>query len=508
MNIWRTLFWKEAHEQKWKLLALCSIVVSILIAGSIGDRWDGYDLALVTVVYGYALVGPLFVAMNVGSGERSNGSIAFVNAMPILTWKYGVVRILVGWLVLVTPLIAIALFSQLYVGLTGTHGSKILGQLAGQLGVSVNVAAVVMTTLAVGISTNIYAWILLATVNQKTELRAGLIGLVTTVLILLTAIWTVDHDAGSGTSIIHEVCTWILMAGSGTLWTMRYNDGNYLASTHLESVIVHAMVIGGLLTLTARRYGQQPLLQLNRSHRSSLESMMPSARRTHPFSSARAALLWMQYRQSLPIAVCGATIMLLIVCIERDSQRGNILVGLGPFFGGILALVIGAGAFAHQLEPELHTFWRSRPICPRQWFWLKYLAGALVLVVCYDIPMFFLEVAVTRGMNISPNIVFATLLHLFAYSMAVLAACGVRHTAYSAILAAAAVVVVIFPPLVFVHFPKALSFMGMWEDATYRHIGNTVWGNIADATILLGPLIVCSTLCAAWLVKRDISVAH
>ena len=73
MNIWRILLWKEFHEHKWKMLALTAIVLSVLIAGSIGNARDLFGLG--AALYGYALIGPLYVAMGVSSGERSNRSM-------------------------------------------------------------------------------------------------------------------------------------------------------------------------------------------------------------------------------------------------------------------------------------------------------------------------------------------------------------------------------------------------------------------------------------------------
>jgi hypothetical protein len=457
-----------------------------------------------TVVISYALVGPLFVAICVASVEQSDRSIAFVNALPVSTWKAATARVLIGWMTLVIPLITTAVFCQIQVTLSDDMASRGIAQLAEWSGLSAHLAVTAMIAMAIVWCSNAYAWVLLATVNQKTELRAGLIGTTVMALLLLATVLTLKHgDLNTGG--VQQLLTWILMALNGTLWISDTNAARPFESMSYVSPIVHVSLIGLLLTLSVRRYGQKPVFQLSQLGRAVEKSGTVAVRQYPPFASARSALLWMQYRQSIPIAMCGFQITLLLVCIQRNDFRAHFLEGFGPLFGCILALVIGTGTFANQLEPELHTFWRSRPISPGQWFRLKYLSSALVLVVCYDLPIFLLLVAVRRGMNISADVVFSMLLQLFVYSTAVLAARGFRHFAYSAILATAAVLVVIAPPEMIAGFPEALSFLDMWDQASYGNTGDSAWAYIANATLLLGSLIASSTLLAAWLIKRDIS---
>ncbi len=526
MNIWRTLLWKEAHEHKWKLFALCSIVLTILIAGSIGNKREGFEVALGLIVYGFALMGPIFVAMNIGSGERSDRSIAFVNALPIPAWKSGAARILAGWLVLTLPFIAVAGFCLFRITLNGDSQDRYIIQLADRLGTSTYFAVLAMITAAIGWNTNMYSWNLFATANQKTELRAGLGGLVVTVALCFTASWTLAQHETPGNHPMLEGVNWILMAASGAHWI-----SGTLATHHFETAYVfyavfmfNVAVISLLLTIAVWKYGQQPIFRFNLSRGASSRQVVSCSKLKQPPASTRSALLWMQYRQSAPIATCGLVIMLLLAGIQHSGDRVSILKDLGPLIGSILALVIGIGAFVQQLEPELHTFWRSRPISPKQWFWLKYVAGALVLVGCYDVPLFLVELAAgTRPAQIMETMItaplyliiyslsemaFPILLHLFVYSLAVLAACGIRQPLYSAILAASGGLAVVLLPEVFNQIPEVFCFTDMWRYASSGHPGYLIMQNVLNATLLMGLFIVPSTLLASWLIQQDISVPH
>ena len=61
--------------------------------------------------------------------------------------------------------------------------------------------------------------------------------------------------------------------------------------------------------------------------------------------------------------------------------------------------------------------------------------------------------------------VFPALLHLLCYSFAVFAACSVRHSSYSTVLAVCALVVILVPELAEFRVPRFLAFFAMWGDA-------------------------------------------
>ncbi len=186
MNIWKTLIWKEFHEQKWKLLSLIGIVLAIFVAGLIDSK--GKDLVgVVAVIYSYVLLAPLYLGMGVSSGEQSNKSISFVRALPFPSWKIGLVRLLVGWIVMAIPLLvsmATLISAEEILSKFGLLSPYSLRELFVGRDYSAILSLTLVHLLGLGVCTNLYAWVLALTVNQKSELRAGLIGLVLIVLLI------------------------------------------------------------------------------------------------------------------------------------------------------------------------------------------------------------------------------------------------------------------------------------------------------------------------------------
>ena len=197
---------------------------------------------------------------------------------------------------------------------------------------------------------------------------------------------------------------------------------------------------------------------------------------------------------------------------------------LYPALGCVLALLIGVGSCVSELQPDLHTFWRSRPISPGSWFWFKYIGGAIALIGLFDVPCMLLTWSGTvRAASPGFAAVFPMLLHLLCYSLAVFAACSVRHSSYSTVLAVGALLVIIVPELADFRVPRFLSFFALWSDAVHAYVGLAVayqepgdpplWqiGYVAflsllPACILIGAIALPTTIAAAYLVKRDISV--
>jgi hypothetical protein len=502
MSIWRTLFWKELHEHKWKMLSLLAIVVSLLVVSAIESN---IEIGLVAAVYGYVFVGPIYVAMGVSSAEPASRSIAFVRALPISAWRAGVARVVVGWFVLLTPLVAALLLCELSFIFNPDSYKQFEGMQRSLHVSSAHRAALCIVAMGIGISTNLYAWILVASINQKTELRTGLVGLVTVVLLFFVSVLVINEKSPGQIGTQMDL-TWLILSIGPFLWIWGSVRPENLSELWSSGLMVQLLTNAVLLTWAACRYGRLPLLNFPTwKVRQPVDSQVHSALKP-PFASPERALLWMQVRESVPIALCGLAIMLMLIFIQQPSNQSEMSREISPIIGSVLALIIGIGVFVPHLQPELHTFWRSRPISPRLWFWLKYFSGAFVIAVCYDLPLLLLD----RGYHSSYAVSFAfpILLHLFIYSMAVLAACGIRHAVYSGVLAIGATMAILLPPEVFQGIPTSFSFFQAWHDST-RSVGfAALWNNVMHATLLIGPLIACSALLAAWLIRRDISVSQ
>lgn len=522
MNLIFTLFWKEFHEHKWKVLSLCAIMISLLLAGTIGYE-DDLGIGLIPMLYGYLLIAPTYVAMGVSASEQSNRSIDFIRGLPIATWKAGMVRILTGWVVMLFPLLSSLLLCLLWVSVAPPKElpSTSLGF---PWGWSWSTSILVMAGTGVAWCTVLYAWIVAATVNQKTELRAGLIGLVVTVLL----IWIgVVNIATANTSDIYRMPMFqqCIISFTPVIWILVLNSfAQMLAFTWLFTMQFCWVV--ALLSFAISRYGRGSLWNKFLPRREP-EGTLPANRILQPpIQSPRAALFWMQYRQTIPIAMAGIALVVLMSTMGvMPRDRLESFAALTPFIGCVLALIIGTGSFVHELEPQLYTFWRSRPISPKQWFWLKFFAGAVVILGCYDLPLFALN-RLVQIPRISPigslgepifstivaDLFFPILLHMFVYSVAVLAACSVRHPVYAPIFAVCALLAVITGPEVINSIQQhplvgSISFFKLWRDAGRDYNFLQAAATSAVAFALYGLPTIFAAIFAGWLIRRDISVS-
>src|SRR5437764_15316021 len=106
--------------------------------------------------------------------------------------------------------------------------------------------------------------------------------------------------------------------------------------------------------------------------------------------------------------------------------------------GIVLALLIGVGTFAPDLEPRVNTFWRSRPISASAWFWSKYMIGAGAMILTLGLPALAATWwihgrAVPEGQIGGFVVTIAAFgaLWLLVFATAVATTCVVRHTLYA-----------------------------------------------------------------------------
>jgi hypothetical protein len=160
--------------------------------------------------------------------------------------------------------------------------------------------------------------------------------------------------------------------------------------------------------------------------------------------------------------------------------------------GLVLALLIGVGTFAPDLEPRVNTFWRSRPISPGSWFWSKYAVGAGAMLLTLGLPAL-AAVWWPHGREIWEDdrgaffstIAIVGLVWLLVFATAAAVTCVVRHTLYASILVVGAVV--LFMTAVF------------WRATTMgEQPSNAYLVSMFAATCLF------TTALGWWLAKRDI----
>ena len=179
------------------------------------------------------------------------------------------------------------------------------------------------------------------------------------------------------------------------------------------------------------------------------------------------ALLWKEYREHMPFLLAGSAVFLGVTLLTAAcayfvppprsgkfySEMGVAMVVL---FGPALAIFLAAGASCRDLTEPVCDFWRSRPISPRQLVLRKYAAGVTTLLLIV-FGTFLLVVLMAWGAfgnsrwhtGATAISVYYTLALILIYSVSFLLGCLVRRTAQAAMVAAVAVLMLYFLPLVF-----------------------------------------------------------
>jgi ABC-type transport system involved in multi-copper enzyme maturation permease subunit len=235
---------------------------------------------------------------------------------------------------------------------------------------------------------------------------------------------------------------------------------------------------GNLLMLTglawgfARRYGtRQPAPIIERSTRFRWQLPAILSRLPIRWPGRVAALVWLDLRQAVPMCLAGIVLACLMTAVSLISESGVDARRLPDQIAGQLAAgtwvvgllwgaVVGAGVFAGELAPRLEQFWRSRPISPSTWFWVKYLAGLAAVLGVLDL------VTIVVGWNSphggqGPNrmsvayIACVPFLHALTYALAVLGTCWLRRPVFAA---AAAVLFFFLVSIAFDAIPGGAEF--------------------------------------------------
>jgi hypothetical protein len=195
-----------------------------------------------------------------------------------------------------------------------------------------------------------------------------------------------------------------------------------------------------------------------------------------------SAIIWKQFRESGPIALVGlagalaiGAVATIVVAREPAAPAGEYLTVFlvvsffaGMYLGGISTLVIGIGAYLRDLEPRLHTFWRSRPISPDAWYWTKCATGLAVVLLAFQLPMLLVPAKVPMewlggDINSAGELLrmqlYSLLVFLAAYGAAVGTTSLVRNAVYAAILSIGALA------------------LGSWTAAATVEIGSKALGH-------------------------------
>jgi len=301
-----------------------------------------------------------------------------------------------------------------------------------------------------------------------------------------------------------------------------------LAQSVWPALAANLLVLTALAWWFARRYGTRPMATVMK-RRPRLRWRLPPLLSRIPirWPGRLAALVWLDLRQALPMCLAGLALACLmaalgIVTEERfDSRLPQRIAGQLSGATWAVALlwgaVVGSGVFASEFEPRLEQFWRSRPISPSAWFWVKFLAGLAAVLGVLDLVTILVgwgsSYARDPARMSSAYIACMPILHALIYALAVLGTCWLRRP----VLAAMAALLLFFVvSMAFEFMPGGAKFHpvhvynALFNDE-HRGAGGTlnlsrhgypvVYGGIAS-------VIVIATLAAWQAAVRPLAFGH
>lgn len=503
---WTSLLWKEWREHAGKLLALCVIAAVAPVMFSIANPENIFDnvAAVLTIL---VPLSAMFTGMGVAASEQSRGTIRFLQGLPTPMAKPAAAKLLLAVLTVSVPIVAAFMGGVAYWNFVGDGNYGYIGQnLAGKVWMieSWQLGLVVAGVLG---AVSILIWMAAAGVNLSDEVRAGAVGMLT-----IAGMWAIasfllvqskddptDPDpmwfrivaaALPGGAAMPDPGPQLEIDAAQTLGESSPSDWPRLWPLMAAAAISNgAMAVWFLARFGRVATGRRQLAE------PAPKSVKP-AWLDPPRRSPLAAILWKQMRETLPLAVMGAAVILCVAFTIARLQRlpdRSPLESIRMLFiawmivGTLVSIVAGIGVFMDDLRPGLHAFWRSRPVSIDQWFFAKVSAGALATVTVLALPplaaagYFYLKLTpgeFEEGFGAALLVGLWVQLGIFAAAIAAITL--VRQPVYAAILALGAAALV--------------AFVAEWMDVRLHLSLAAILGWVAVAAV--------AAIVAAWIAVR------
>jgi len=100
----KPLIWKEWHEQRWKLVFGCVLLMGYTAIGLQSRLWTDEGMVLTTCVWGAPFL-PIFVVMGLFSMERQDRTLERLLSLPVKPWKVFSVKLVIGAVICVLPIL-------------------------------------------------------------------------------------------------------------------------------------------------------------------------------------------------------------------------------------------------------------------------------------------------------------------------------------------------------------------------------------------------------------------
>lgn len=459
-TIWQSLLWKEWHEHKWKLASSTAILWSIAGLGLVDPERGsliGIHVALVMAMVPLAV----FIGLGVAAGERSRGTLPFLQSLPVPMWRVAIHKLAAGWGTAVFAGVFTVAFIFAWLELRRFSGFEYDSLMREVTNAAAHGAPFVFTdqwyanmALALTlVASGFYLWTAAAGVNRKDEVSAGAVALTVIMAwcVAMLTVWTWYNSAyGLFAKWPSGVAKWLAVAGAaaapGGLATIEDavdNDQRYFRF----AAYISGITMFVLSALYVYRFARSVNVEV-RSPKKVEVAIPPRDWLGPPRHSAVTAVAWKQVRESRPLALVGVAVVLAVSATfplveypehyRPDYGRYlEFLAVVSVSIGLAVAMIIGIGVFLYDVGPGLSSFWRSRPINPDLWFGIKFSSGLAVALVAIYGPLVLLALPRITVANLGVDDLFVFVFP--AVTVAVFAAaaamtCLVRNAVYAAIL--------------------------------------------------------------------------
>jgi hypothetical protein len=419
-------------------------------------------------------------------------------------WQVAATKLVAGLATVTVPIMVAVGASFLWLLALGYFGVRVRGPLVANMSpVLFRNWFLNVVVICAGIAGSLFLWSAATGVNRKDEISAGARAL--SIMIGWSAflgffVWTFADDA------VTPLSSWMFtiglsMAPGSVPLLIGGPEPEMTQAKFALAAWITATVHALLAAIYVQRFGRIADREIV-----SPRQAVRDARRydwlAPPRRSPRTAIAWKQVRESGPIAVVGlaglVAIVLLITLLQGSNARPfDTYFAVAASLGSGIALVIGIGVVLHDMGPRLHTFWRSRPIEPDSWFWIKFVTGMVVMLGSLYAPLLVIAAVSQTARNVfsHPDALVLPAVHAAAFAAAVAMTCLVRHAVYAAILSVA------------VLYISVAATWGLLVAA-----GKTGWlpvppeslGDMTEAQVTLG-LMTCfaASTVLAWLAVRN-----
>lgn len=475
-----TLVWKYWRENRTYIML--AVVASLLLTCHVIaydfvhqlHAFVGHFSQMATAV---VMVAAILLAMQTAKGEQTSRTQSFSSALPVSLRSQAFIRLLGSMLTLALPILLSAIV------LTIATSSGLIQQVLPRTTVNYipllnREVAPLETTLAqlwsvaaIHIASGWQLLLILCVAGNwlKTQTQIGFLGPVVALgSTFVDSPWmlkTIQYCETANT-LPEKMVPWVIaiigsfLPGSQVIhWGYGTEKGDY-ADHQLLPLWNYSLLLcivwlslGAVVFVVS--YGRQARqVSQGKTWWQKLATFMPGVSLSFNFHSQTAALIWLEVRKSVFMALLGLALALLLACV--DASEATTVIGRIPHIiwaiGLLWAAIVGSGVYAAELDSKLGNFWRSRPIDLRKWFAIKFVVGFLAVVVVLD------GFAIGFGWSLPRDdynihiygmgwayVVCMPIMHGFIYTLAVIFTCWTRKPVLGGLLSLIAFKVITMP---------------------------------------------------------------